>query len=90
MKKYKDPLSRMVHKAVFIENKASLNSKAEWLGFRVARLSVEMTDKEAKESVELVEKASIEEISEMLALIESVIANRLLCKSNTDFVLLTN
>ena len=75
----------MVHKAVLIENKASLNSKAEWMGFRVARLSVKMTDKEAKESVEFVEKASKEEIFEMLALVERVVANRLLCKSNTDF-----
>ena len=75
----------MVHEAVLIENKASFNSKAEWIGFRVARLSVVMTDNEAKESVELVEKASKEEIFEMLALVERVVANRLLCKSNTDF-----
>ena len=51
-KKHKDALGRMVHEAVLIGSKATMNSKAEWMEYRVARLSVEMTDKEAKESVE--------------------------------------
>ena len=78
----KDILGRMVHEAVLNESKASLNSKAERMGYRVARLSVEITVKKAKDSVDLVDKTSKEEKSEMLALIERVVANRLQFKSN--------
>ena len=38
---YRDPLTRMIHEAVAIGDRASLNSKCEWRGYKVARLSVE-------------------------------------------------
>ena len=44
--RHRDPLSRMVEEGVMISECATLNSKSEWKGYWVARLSVEMTDAE--------------------------------------------
>ena len=41
VKKHSDPLSRLIHESVRISNSASLNSKSEWGGFRIARLTVD-------------------------------------------------
>ena len=38
---HKDPLSRLVHEAVRISNVGTLNSKSEWGGYQIPRLSVE-------------------------------------------------
>ena len=62
----------MVHEAVLIGSKGSMNSKAEWKGYRVARLSVEMTDKEAEECVEKCEGVDRQEKAEISALLARV------------------
>ena len=80
-KKHKDALGRMVHEAVLIGSKATMNSKAEWMGYRVARLSVEMTDKEAKESVETSEGVDRHEKAEISALLARVATN---CSPSTN------
>ena len=49
---HKDPLTRMIHEAVLISEKASLNSKAEWMGYKMARLSIEKTAWETKKQAE--------------------------------------
>ena len=59
IQQHKDPLSRMIHEAILISDKASLNSKAEWKGYRLARLTVEKSDKETKKHLE---KGDLEEL----------------------------
>ena len=48
VRKHKDPLSRLVHEAVKINDLGVLNSKSEWNCYRIARLTVETTESEAK------------------------------------------
>ena len=59
VKKHRDPLSRLVHEAVKINDQGCLNSKSEWQGFTIARLTVEKTEIEAKKSV--VESEALDE-----------------------------
>ena len=61
VKKHKDPLSRLIHEAVRIMSSASMNSKTEWGGFKIARLSVEPAEweKRKQDALEL-EKAKAE------------------------------
>ena len=44
VKKHKDPLSRLVHEAVRIPTRASMNSKGERGGYRIARLMEDKTE----------------------------------------------
>ena len=62
----------MIDEAVKIGNQGSMNSKAEWLGYRVARLTVEMTDKETKESIKVGEGVDKKEKAEIEALLDRV------------------
>ena len=55
MKKHSDALSRLVHEAVKIPKYASLNSKAEWGGFKIPRLTVTKSEKETKDELEKAE-----------------------------------
>ena len=48
VKKHSDPLSRLIHEAVRIMSSASLNSKSEWGGFKIARLTVDPPEWEKK------------------------------------------
>ena len=48
VKVHKDSLSRLVHEAVLIPELGSLNSKSEYVGYRLARLSVERSEWELK------------------------------------------
>ena len=41
VKKHVDPLSRLIHEAVRILSSATMNSKSEWGGFKITRLTVE-------------------------------------------------
>ena len=87
VKKHKDPMSRLVHEAVRILDEASLNSKAEWGGYRIARLSVEKTDKDLKKHLEISEGNYGSQKGEMSKLKERVIALARHSKaSNADFV----
>ena len=52
VKKHKDVLSRMVHEAILIGKHASMNSKSEWRGFQVKRLTVEKTDWQTKKELD--------------------------------------
>ena len=44
IKKHNDPLSRKVHEAVRICTHASMNSKSEWGGFKLNRLTIDESD----------------------------------------------
>ena len=44
VKKHSDALSRMVHEAVSIMRQATMNSKSERTGYKIARLSVSQND----------------------------------------------
>ena len=52
VEQHKDPLSRMIHEAVAISEEASLNSKAEWRGYKITRLEVEKTSREKLKDLE--------------------------------------
>ena len=43
----------MVHEAVLMGESASLNSKAEWKGYRLARLTFELIDHVTKDSIDI-------------------------------------
>ena len=73
VKKYKDPLSRLVHEAVRIPTGASMNSKGEWGGYRIARLMVDKSELEAKRDIEAEDRVTEGEKAEMLRLKERLI-----------------
>ena len=47
-----DPLTRLIHESIKIMDGVSMNSKAEWRGYKVPCLMVELPEKEAKSSLE--------------------------------------
>ena len=55
LKTHAEPLGRMISEALKILDLASLNSKSEWRGYRIGRLSVPLTEKEMKKQVESIE-----------------------------------
>ena len=75
VRKHKDPMGRMIHEAVQILDHATMNSRSEWKGYRLTRLTVEKGDKENKEGVEKIESENKIENQEMLKLKTRVIAN---------------
>ena len=48
IKTHKDALSRMVHEAVLIGDNSTMNSKSEFGGYKIARLSVSQSDWQKK------------------------------------------
>ena len=50
---HKSPLERMIHEAVLISEKATLNSKSERKGYKIARLTVEKSPWEQLKNIEL-------------------------------------
>jgi len=53
VKHHRDALSRLVREAVLIQERAALNSRSEWGGYTVGRLTVLKSEKETKKQVEL-------------------------------------
>jgi len=51
IKHHKDPLSRLVGEAVVIQEKSALNSKSEWGGYRIGRLTVEKSEFQARKDL---------------------------------------
>ena len=74
MTSHKDPLSRLVREAVVIEHSASMNSRAEWGGYKIPRLTVEKSDWETRSDIEKKEYSVKGEMSEMLNLKNRVVA----------------
>ena len=74
IKAYRDAMSRLVHEAVRIPKRASLNSKSEWGGYKLARLTVEKPEWEARKDIVEAEKVSSNEAFEMLKFKAKVIA----------------
>ena len=68
VKCHKDPLSRLVHESVRISTHASMNSRAEWSGYKVARISVEPSVKEAKAKLVEIDRLDQGEVDAMNAL----------------------
>ena len=67
-KPHKDPMSRMIHEAIKIIELASMNSKSERGGYRIARLTVSPTEwetKKALENIELDDKVSRDTILDL-------------------------
>ena len=50
LKTHKDPLSRMISKAIKILDLATLNSKFEWRGYRIGRLTIPLREAEMKKT----------------------------------------
>ena len=85
---HKDPLSRMVKEAILIVEKASLNSKSEYKGYKIARITVDKSDKEKKVEEDLEEAREAEIRKEMVGLkgrVESAKA-QLKASNKTKFV----
>ena len=62
-----DPLSRLVHESVRIDSCVSMNSRAEYNGYKVARISVEPSVKETRERLVEIDKVDKGETDAMLA-----------------------
>ena len=61
MKKHTEPMSRLIHESIRISDVATLNSKNEWGGYKIPRLTVELSDKQIKEQVDKTETEDKEE-----------------------------
>ena len=57
-----------MHESVRIESHASLNSRSEWNGYKVARIIVEPSDKEAREKLNSIDQADKDEAERMAEL----------------------
>ena len=60
LKCHKDPLTRMVHEALSIQEYASMNSKAEYNTYKIARIKVEKPDWESRKELDTSEKVDKE------------------------------
>ena len=80
----KDPLSRLVQEAVIIEKCASMNSRAEWGGYKIPRLTVQKSDWEARNEVEITENETKNEFLEMLKVKNRAVAYAQLAKNNVN------
>ena len=65
---HKDPMSRLLHEAVRIVTHATMNSRGEFKGYTIPRLSIEPTHGKAKEEIENIDKLDKWEEAEMLKL----------------------
>ena len=68
IKCHKDPLTRLVHESVRIDSHASMNSRAEFNGYKVARIATEPSKKEAREKLDEMDKVDQGEADTMFAL----------------------
>ena len=75
VKKHSDALSRMIQEAILILNSASMNSRSEWKGYKIARLSVSQSEWQKRKDLEMVDQLDQVELGEMLRLKDRVIAN---------------
>ena len=66
VKPHKDPMSRMIHEAIKIIEQASMNSKSERSGYKIARLSVSPTEWELKKQIETLDDQDIVTRDELL------------------------
>ena len=82
IKKHKDPLTRLVHEAVKILDCASMNSKSEWNGFKIARLCVDTEDWQKKKEVAEVDLVDSKVEGEMHRFRENLVANARLCSNS--------
>ena len=74
-------ISEMIHEAILISDCATLNSKAEYRGYKMARLKVEEAPWEARNKVEL-ERANEAKLDNKMLLIKNkVLAHRTQVKS---------
>ena len=82
VKAHKDPLSRMIHEAVRIISHASMNSKTEIKGYKIARITVEPSEWESKKSLEDAEKVTKREEAELTEFQAQAIARNKLSTNN--------
>ena len=82
--RHKDPLSRMVEEGVMISECATLNSKSEWKGYRVARLSVEKTDAQKVKELATIEQSDRNVKNEMLLLKERAEVAKISSRGDRD------
>ena len=74
VRKNDDALSRLCHEAVRIMNLATMNSKSEIKGYKIARLSVSKSDWQIKKDLEMSETTTKQQTTEMLKLKSRVIS----------------
>ena len=66
---HSDPLSRLIHESVKISTDASMNSKSEYIGYKVARLKVEQSKKESIKEIAISDSKDKWEESQMLEVV---------------------
>ena len=66
----------MIHEAILISEKASLNSKSERKGYKVARLTIEKSMWEQRKDIDSEESESSEISKEMLLVREKILEHR--------------
>ena len=84
VKCHSDPLSRMLHEAVRILKCATMNSKTELKGYKIARIVVEPLQWQAKKDLELAEKLDKIEEGKMLCLREKMLDHPFFSNSNNN------
>ena len=82
VKKFGDPLSRMVHEAILIMRIASMNSKSEFKGYKIATLTVNQSEWEKRKEIEISNETDRVELGEVLKLRERVVANARTASNN--------
>ena len=85
VKPHKDPMSRMIHEAIKIIEQASMNSKSERSGYKIARLSVSPSEWELKKQIETIDNQDKVTRDELIKLKERVDLAKLVTKNNSDF-----
>ena len=75
IKSYRDPMTRLVHEAVRIPNRASLNSRGEWGGYKIARLKIDKPDWKAKKDLEIEEIEKMKVSDDLIRFKSRVVAN---------------
>ena len=70
VKCHSDPMSRLIHESIKICSDASMNSKAEFVGYKVARLKVERSTKDTLKEIEDSDSHNKWEVNQMLEVVD--------------------
>ena len=85
IKKHSDPLSRMINEAITILKCASMNSKSEYRGYKLARLTVSQSEWQTRKEVEIMDREDKVEKGEMLSLKNRVVSVARSAQPNNQF-----
>lgn len=76
VKIYKDPLSRMIGEAIRIDKFATMNSKSDFRGIKLNRLSIEQSDKDTRKKLDDEDMLTEWEEGEMLSVNDIILKSK--------------